>query len=188
MSTSTASGFSINTLEAIYSAYNNNLSYSSFNFTNPSTGQQQIISLVNFIGNPNYSGLNVDPDLLPIIYSGLATSLFNFVNDVSNNNVPNYNLGIINKFRILVTIADGTVFFDSSKTNNTYQNFLNKAINENHATRHYIQECFHSKSGISWESKWSSSTRALDTYYSVRFGQAPQGCIGVIAFSYSNSY
>jgi len=188
-STTTTSGFSTNTLEAVYSAYNNNLSYSSFTFINPSTGLQQIVPLVSFIGNPNYSGLNVDPSLLPVIYNGIISSLNNFIADVSNNVIPNYNLGTIAKFRIVVTIADGTVFFDSSKgVNNTYANFLSKSINENHGTRHYIQESFHSKSGIGYESKWSSSTQQVDTYYSVRLGQSPQGILGVLAFSYSNAY
>jgi hypothetical protein len=188
MSNSTAPTFSLTTLQAIYSAFNNNLDYSSFTLTNPITGTSQLITLVNFLGNPNFSGLNVSDDTFPIIYDGLIASLNNFISDVSNNNVPNYNLGNIPSFRILVTIADGNVFFDSSKNNNSYDNFINKSINENHATRHYIQKSFHSKDGIGYESKWSSSTQRIDTYYSVRLGTVSSAIVGVISFSYSNSF
>jgi len=180
---STTSGFTTSTLEAIHSAFNNNLKYYSTSF-----GPSKIV-LFSFLGNPNYSGLNISTDQLPLVYAGLAQSLFSFIADVSNNSVPNYNLGVISKFRILITIADGTVFFDSAKgANNTYANFLSKSINENHATRHYIQQSFHAKNGIGFESKWSSSTQSVDTYYSTRVGMSETGAIGVIAFSYSNSY
>jgi hypothetical protein len=41
---------------------------------------------------------------------------------------------------------------------------------------------------MGYEAKWSSSTQQIDTYYSVRLGTTPAGIIGVIAFSYSNSF
>jgi len=184
----TTSAFAINTLQSIYSAYNNNLSYSSTEYID-SKGDKQIVALLSYLGNPNYSGINVPPGFSESIYNGLISSLNQFITHVQNNNVPNYNLGNITNFRILVTIADGNVFFDSSKGNkNTYQNFLNQSISENHGTRHYIQQSFHSKDGIGYESKWSSTTQGIDTYYSQRLGMAETGIIGVIVFSYSNVY
>ena len=184
----TAPTFSLTTLQSIYSAFNNNLDYASTKYTD-SNGVQQTITLVNFLGNPNFSGFNLNPLAIQYIYAGLIDSLSKFVSDVSNNSVPNYNLGIIPKFRILITIADGTVFYDSYKgaTNNSYDKFLAKTINENHATRKYIQQSMHSKDGIGYESKWSSSTQAVDTYYSVRYGFSTSGILGIIAFSYSNN-
>jgi hypothetical protein len=185
----TAPTFSLTTLQSIYSAFNNNLDYASTKYID-SNGVQQTITLVSFLGNPNFSGFNFNPLAIQYIYAGLADSLNKFVSDVSNNSVPNYNLGIIPKFRILITIADGTVFYDSYKgiTNNSYDKFLAKSINENHATRVYIQKSFHSKDGIGYDAKWSSSTRAVDTYYSVRLGTTSAAVVGVIAFSYSNSF
>jgi hypothetical protein len=185
----TAPTFSLTTLQSIYSAFNNNLDYASTTYTD-SNGVQQKITLVSFLGNPNFSGFNLNPLAIQYIYAGLADSLNKFISDVSNNTVPNYNLGIIPKFRILITIADGTVFYDSYKgtSNNSYDKFLAKTINENHGTRKYIQQSIHSKDGFGYEAKWSSSTRAIDTYYSVRFGTTPAAIVGVIAFSYSNSF
>jgi hypothetical protein len=188
MSNPTASTFSTLTLQSVYSAFNNNLDYASFKFFNPVTQKNEIITLTSFLGNPNFSGFNFPPEIFPFIYSGLIASLNTFISQVSSNTVPNYNLGNIPKFRILVTIADGTVFFDSYKTNNTYNNFIKKQINENHGTRHYIQQSFHSKDGIGYEAKWSSTTDEIDTYYSVRLGTTQAGIIGVIAFSYSNLF
>jgi hypothetical protein len=183
------SAFSKNTLEAISSAFNSNSDYNCFKFTNPNTGQPDIISLTSFLGNPNYSGLNVDEKYLETIYNGLIYNINSFITSVTNNTIQNYNFGIIHNFRIVIALADGNIFFDSSKgAKNTYSNFLNKIINENHGTRHYIQEAFHSKNGISYETKWSSSTRSLDTYFATRCGMSPQGIIAIIAFSYSNSY
>ena len=52
-----------------------------------------------------------------------------FINDVTNNSIAGYNFGTISRFRILVILADGTVFFDSFNDNNTYANFLSKSWN-----------------------------------------------------------
>ncbi len=130
---STTSGFSILTLQTVNSAFNADLNYSSVTF-GPLT-----IPLVSFLWNPNYSGLNnVTENQLNATYNGIIDKLKLFITNVSNNSIPGYNFGTINLFRILVTLADGNVFFDSSKNNNTYTNFLSKSINENHGTRHYI--------------------------------------------------
>jgi hypothetical protein len=182
----TSSSYSTYTLESIYSAFNNNLDYASMKYTD-NNNLIQTIPLVGFLTNPNAS--NIPQNMLYNIYNGLKTNLENFINDVSNNTVTNYNLGIVPKFRIMICLPDGTVFFDSSKGNlNTYDNFIDKKINENHASRKYVQQSVHSKDGIGYETKWSSSTRAIDTYYSVRFGFSSTGIVGIIAFSYTNIF
>ena len=61
-------------------------------------------------------------------------------------------------------------------------------MEENLGTRHYIQQSFHSKDGIGYETKWSSTTLGLESYYSVRFGMTGAGIIGVIVFCYSNAF
>jgi len=176
------STFSISALQQVNAAFNSNKNYDAITYNNVT------LPLVSFLGNPNYSGFNIPEQELQNIYNAFISNMNTFINDVSLNNLPNYNLGNI-KLRIVVTIADGNVFFDSSKgENNTYTNFLNKSINENHGTRHYIQQAFHSKNGIGWETKWSSSTQALETYYAVRLGMSEFGIIGVITFSYSDRF
>lgn len=183
-----SSGFTTTSLKALYAAFNSSTTYNSITYATDSNGNPLMLPLDSFLGNPNYSGFNVTPEALPGMYNAYAFNLNKFINDASNNNIPNLQLGHIN-LRITITIADGNVFFDSSKGNkNTYSNFINKSINENHATRHYIQQAMHSKNGIGWETKWSSSTKGLETYYSVRVGMSEFGIIGVITFSYSNVY
>lgn len=183
----TTSAFSNLLLASINSAFNSNLKYSSTTFQTPKG--PVTIPLTSFLGNPNFSFYTDLGFTFDEIYNGLVTSLYTFITDVSNNKIPNYDFGTISGFRILITIADGNVFFDSFKNEkNTYNNFLEENINQNHGSRHYIQEAFHSKDGIGYEAKWSSTTKGLESYYSVRLGRSETGIIGVIGFSYSNTY
>jgi hypothetical protein len=189
---STTSAFSMNLLATIYSAFSSDISYSSFYYSPSNT----TIPLVTFIGNPNFSGLGYDltDASLSTIYDGLINCLYNFRDDVSSNSVTNYNFGTVKGFRITVVLANGTVFFDSYNSSasdpsmNTYANFLNQSILNNHGTRKHIQEAHHSKSGIGYETCWSSTTKGLQSYYAVRYGESSTGIIGDILFSYSNSY
>ena len=58
--------------------------------------------------------------------------------------------------RILCTLPDGTVFYDSGKGDkNTYENFKSKSINENHNTRYACYESL--KAGNAYETKFSTS-------------------------------
>ena len=80
----------------------------------------------------------------------------------------------INGARILVTLPDGTVVYDSSKINN---NFGNKSIanitgpiNENHMTRFAFQSAAGSIDGRGAEVKQSTSTGNVESYYASRTG------------------
>ena len=160
---SSTSTFSTNTLQTIHSAFSSNIDYSSID-----TGKQTI-ALVNFIGNPNFSGLGVSETSLIGIYDGLIYKLRKFISDVSNDSVKKYKFGKVLGFRIVVTVSDGTVFFDSSLgSSNTYENFLNCKISENFNTRSSVHQAIHSKEGIGYETRWSSITKGLETFYSVR--------------------
>ena len=87
--------------------------------------------------------------------------------------------------RILATLADGSVWYDSSKGNkNTYANFKTKTINENHASRYSIRQAMDSYEGVGWESKFSSSDSNYEDYYAVRGGIAPQEIKYVIRLSF----
>jgi len=88
--------------------------------------------------------------------------------------------------RILATLADGTVWYDSAKGNkNTYANFKTKSINENHATRYSIRQAMDSYEGVGWESKYSTSDSNYEDYYAVRGGIAPQEIKYVIRLSFA---
>jgi hypothetical protein len=79
--------------------------------------------------------------------------------------------------RILVTLPDGTVCFDSSRDGNTDTTKLNtftnadkKTINENHNTRCSIMSAQCLQAGIAFERKYSTSTKRLEDYVSLRVG------------------
>ena len=195
------SAFSTNLLEAIYSNFRSDSSCTSItvpclnssNTRQSTEGDPIILFLDSFIENPNFSGIasftKNDPIELGKIYDLFVANLYKFIDNITKNSVSNLKLpGGISTFRILITLADGTVFFDSfkRKDQNTFQNFLNKKINENHGTRVYISDAI--QNGKAIESKWSSTTKAVETYYSKRIGIDTKVSIGVIAFAYSTSY
>ena len=79
--------------------------------------------------------------------------------------------------RILVCLLDGTVFYDSSRINNsdstktnTWTNADKKTINENHNTRAAIINAQLAADGVSFESKFSTSTDNFEDYVAVRIG------------------
>ena len=80
--------------------------------------------------------------------------------------------------RILVCLPDGTVFYDSSRNvsgtvstkTNTWINADNKTINENHNTRAAIINAQLVEDGVSFESKFSTSTDNYEDYVAVRIG------------------
>ncbi|MBA3757047.1 MAG: hypothetical protein H0X02_12860 [Nitrosomonas sp.] len=72
--------------------------------------------------------------------------------------------------RIVVTLPDGTVVVDTSKSNNTYANFGAKAINENHNTRVAILDAQLYDCGIGLETKTSTTTGDIEVYLAKRLG------------------
>lgn len=78
--------------------------------------------------------------------------------------------GSITNGRVLMTLPDGTVVLDTSRTNNTYANFLAKAINENHNSRIAILAAQEYPCGLGLESKLSSSTGLVEAYFALRAG------------------
>ena len=106
-------------------------------------------------------------------------------------NEINYNLMVIalqstiaatlqsSGIRVLVTDASGTVAFDSSKTNNTWEAYQSKSINDNHNTRPEILQALLSFSGVGSSNRYSTSVREVDLYLATRFGLSvtyPLGC------------
>jgi hypothetical protein len=74
--------------------------------------------------------------------------------------------------RILGTLADGTVFFDSSFLDkNTYQNYKSQIIGQNHASRSSIRQAMDSLNGEGWETKYSATNNnTFEEYYALRTG------------------
>lgn len=73
--------------------------------------------------------------------------------------------------RIVITLPDGTVVVDTSKgTANTYQNFKNKVINENHNTRVAILDAQIYDCGVGLETKKSTTDNIVESYVAKRLG------------------
>lgn len=88
-------------------------------------------------------------------------------------------------YRVVATLTDGTVWFDSSKgASNTYANFKSKSINENHNTRRPFMEVLLSDKNFSYEAKNSTSTGLYEERVVMRVGAnmfEPLGSIGLSA-------
>jgi hypothetical protein len=89
--------------------------------------------------------------------------------------------------RVLVTLSDGHVAYDTSKgVNNTYANFQANTIGENHNTRIAIMVALLGSNGIGNEIKASTTTGTKQAYNAVRMGLSTSlalGCVRVSANS-----
>lgn len=182
----TTNPFTTHTLQSIYSYFLSDIR----NFSTTVPLNTVPITLTNYIGNPDFGGIG--SGVPHIVYNGIVAALRAFKTKVNHNSA----FGIIENFRITVLMADGNIFYDSWNDNpnidmnkqNTYENFIEKRIGENHGSRHYVQQAFHSKNGIGSGSKWSSTTRALTAYHAVRLGMNDTGVIGVVVLSHTSTF
>ncbi|MBP6366155.1 MAG: hypothetical protein KBA82_09155 [Nitrosomonas sp.] len=118
-------------------------------------------------------------DTLNAILTPAKVTIFrNKLNNVTNQATyaillaeANATATLIANGRVIVTLPDGTVVVDTSKgANNTYTNFIDKAINENHNTRVAILDAQIYDCGVGLETKTSSSTGVKEVYLAKRLG------------------
>jgi hypothetical protein len=154
----------------------------SLNFNNPSSSENllQVIQNDNFIGS--FEIYEKVARFVELPYGLLAESRYiDAINAVfAYENFVQQRLGEDTVFRNVGTITDGRVWIDTSKkTNNTYENFLNQKINENHNTRPSFLEAIYEGSGF--EIKQSSSTNSNQARRTIRIGSSktlPYGVLG----------
>jgi hypothetical protein len=89
--------------------------------------------------------------------------------------------------RVLISLADGTVAFDSSSFFNTYVDFKAKKINENHNSRLSILNAMLGNSGVGLESKYSTSTEKFTNYIAQRVGMNTENSLGCVRISINKS-
>ena len=90
--------------------------------------------------------------------------------------------------RVLVTLSDGHVAYDSSKgVNNTFANFQSNTINENHNTRVAILTALLGNSNLGFETKFSTSTGISQAYCAARMGLATSNALGCLRVSVNSS-
>ena len=127
-------------------------------------------SVVLFLNEPNFA----------LKYDEAVRNLF-IMKDNIDQDVDNI---LRNQSRILCTMPDGQVWFDSGKKErNTFQNFKSKTINENHNTRIAIFDAL--KNSIGLETKYSTSTGLKEEYYANSVYIVPFIPLGVVRLSVS---
>jgi len=90
------------------------------------------------------------------------------------------------EYRMVATIPDGTVWYDSSKgTKNTWTNFQSKTINENHNSRACFMDVLLNELRDSFEMKYSSSTKTNEYRITFRLGDNRYYPLGVLGYSFS---
>ncbi len=100
------------------------------------------------------------------------------------NHFLNMYLALLPGLRVLVTLADGTVAYDSSKgEDNTFANYRAGTINENHNSRVCIMVALLGNSGVGNEEKFSSSTGNHENYTAIRMGLTPTKPLGCVRLS-----
>ena len=124
---------------------------------------------------------------------GFLTDFTNQQNSILNSN-PATAGGL---FRTLCTIPDGTVWYDSQRnisstpTNaNTYANFLNGTITQNHNNRSGFLQALLSDDGTGYEERIANITGfngARITRFSLRLGPDKCNVIGIIDVSLNNA-
>ena len=75
------------------------------------------------------------------------------------------------KGRVTIVLPDGHVILDTCKSEgNTYENYIDDIISENHNTRISILQAQYGTDGVSYERKFSSTTNQWEVYIAVRLG------------------
>lgn len=94
-----------------------------------------------------------------------------------------------NQIRIVLIDTDGVVLFDSSRSNNTYNNYQHRprkvsyvigAIGYNHSSRVSVMNA--QKHGVGLEKKWSNTVHQHQVYLAVRLGDESNN-VGTIRLS-----
>jgi len=109
-----------------------------------------------------------------ISWTAMSLSVQSWIN---NNKTSNPGL------RVLVSLSDGTVAFDSNSSLNNFVDFKAKKINENHNSRVSIMSALISSNGVALEQKYSTSTQKFTNYIAQRVGLSAQNSMGCVRIS-----
>ena len=122
-----------------------------------------------------------------VAYLDTATeSSWNFMKAVVTDFINVNSSTLYPSLRVVITLTDGKVAFDSSKgAANVFANIssLTNPINDNHNSRVSILSALLSSSGTGHEQKYSSSTGKFEIYQAVRMGASTANALGVVRVS-----
>lgn len=172
-------------------AQKNNLQQTLNEFIMSNSGMPVIL---DFLDNP-YS-VSINPDTSNPWALDRYNSAIGFFNQfVDQENVilesnPATEGGL---YRLLAVLPDGTVWYDSQRNisstptnSNTYANFLNKTIGDNHNSRSAFLQALLSDDGNGYEEKTASVTSfngARETRITVRLGPNKNNVVGMLGLS-----
>ena len=111
---------------------------------------------------------------IAILHFKLHQILQKVHNDKSYENLYLISQGIAAKIngRVVITLPDGHVVIDTCKGDgNTYENYINDNISENHNTRVSIFQAQCDTGGVGYEKKYSSTIGKTEAYIAVRLGK-----------------
>jgi hypothetical protein len=111
-------------------------------------------------------------------YSKMLNAIMDFITNVGIVGITGSDA------RIIIVNSDGKVGLDTSKSNNSFQNYRDGLINENHNSRVAIMSALLSNSGVAFEEKLSGTNRRYENYMAVRVGAGATNSAGVIRLSY----
>jgi hypothetical protein len=117
-----------------------------------------------------------------VTYNAMSAALI----DASNN----FATGTDSTLRILLSISDGTVAFDSSKgaANNTWAGYTANTINSsNHNTRPEILVAVLGNTGVGLSERYSRSVQRFQKYQATRFGSSTQANAGTFRVSMNST-
>jgi hypothetical protein len=87
-------------------------------------------------------------------------------------------------YRIVATLVDGSVWYDSSKSNNNWASFKDRSINENHNTRIVLQKANLGAPGqYQFEGKYSTTDGQFESYVAVAVGSDGTTSFGCVRLS-----
>jgi hypothetical protein len=115
-------------------------------------------------------------------YEAMATAL----NDASNN----FAVGADSALRILLSISDGTVAYDSSRgaATNTWAAYTANTVNSsNHNTRPEIMVAVLGNTGVGLSERYSRSVQKFQKYQANRFGSSTQANAGTFRVSMNST-
>jgi hypothetical protein len=127
--------------------------------------------------SPTYNLETFLKDPTESLYPVVVNILQAFVNKCQTVSYPS-----TSTYRVVATLPDGTVWFDSAKVN-TWANFTSKTINENHNTRRPFMEVLLNDDQFAHEIKNSVSTGYTESRVCMRVGDSRDTPLGVIALS-----
>lgn len=156
---------------------------------NPDSNYFNLSLALSELQNSSIAGLGTVADDVNTFLVRGQESNYKIMVKVLNNGV-NEQIQIHPNFRALLTLADGTVAYDSGKAEfdkcgfitgpgkNTWENEQSKSINENHNTRPEILLALLNGSG---ESERLSTTIGADEHYEAkRLGNSVNHALGVL--------